>query len=312
MNEQNASQTAIVASLIRAIHTRTDALVIHNDSWGDRLISSTAWAKFYEFARLRYSNLPATPDEATVRSVVTAGLRTSAPYPNIIIRSRFAEDALHRAAARGIKQYVLIGAGLDSYALREGFSNDMLIVEIDHPATQTLKRHLLARAEVALPTNAHLIPADLAVEDLDSVLRHSPLLQSEPTFFSWLGVTMYLSREANFKTLQAVASTASPGSELVFEYIDQAFFERVPLQGSSAHDLRQGVSALGEPFLCGFSPSSLQRDLASVGLDLLEDISDAELVGRYDPDGKNRLTPNGLGRIALVRVVGAMSDRGDR
>lgn len=305
MDSQNASQTAIVASLIRAIHTRTDALVIHNDPWGDRLISSTAWERLYEFARLRNPNLPAAPGEATVRSVVTAGLRASVPYPNIIVRSRFAEDALHRAAARGINQYVLIGAGLDSYALREGFSNDMLIVEIDHPATQTLKRQLLARAKVALPVNAHLIPADLAVEDLHSVLKRSPLLQSKPTFFSWLGVTMYLSREANLKTLRAVASTASPGSEIVFEYIDESFFEHAPVRGSSANDLRQAVSALGEPFLSGFSPSSLQRDLASAGLDLLEDVSDAELVGRYDPDGKNRLSPHGLGRVALARIVGA-------
>lgn len=305
MNAQNASRTAILASLMRAVHTRADPHPIHSDPWGDRIVPSTAWANFYQLARSRNPLLPEDVDESTLRSLVSKGLRASAAYPNVITRSRYAEDALQRAVSRGVRQYVLIGAGFDSYALRAPSSNGMVVIEIDHPATQALKRQYFAQSGVALPDSTHLVPSDLSIEDLPSVLRKSPLRTSERAFFSWLGVTMYLSKEANFKTLRAIASTAAPGSELVFEYVDQVFFDSDIASTGSAQALRQGVAALGEPLVCGFNPSTLESDLALAGYSLLEDLPDTDLVRRYDPQGLNKLNPHGLGRIALARVVGA-------
>ena len=116
---------------------------------------------------------------------------------------------------------------------------------------------------------------------------------------------MYLSREADFKTLGAIARAAAPGSELVFTYFDQAFFESDFASTASAQALSQSVSAMGEPFVCGFNPSTLESDLASAGYTLVEDLPDTELLRRYDPQGLNKLNANGLGRIALARVVGA-------
>jgi methyltransferase (TIGR00027 family) len=290
---------------MRAIHTRADPHPIHGDPWGDRIVPGAVWSNIYQLARRQYPLLPEDADEATLRSIVSNGLRTSAAYPNVIIRSRYAEDALQRAASQGVRQYVLIGAGFDSYALRAPSSDGMVVIEIDHPATQSLKRQWLAQSGVTLPDSAHLVPSDLAAEDLPSVLRNSPLRATERAFFSWLGVTMYLTKEANFKTLRAIASTAAPGSELVFEYVDQAFFESGTALPGSAQALRQGVAALGEPFVCGFNPSTLQSDLALAGYALLEDLPDSDLVRRYDPQGLNKLSPHGLGRIALARVIGA-------
>ncbi len=304
MDAQYASRTAMVASLIRAIHTRSDPLPIHRDPWGDRIVPGAAWANFYQLARAKNTLLPEIADEAILRTVVGSGLRGSAAYANIIIRSRFAEDALHRAASRGIQQYVLIGAGFDSYALRAPSSDGMVVIEIDHPATQSIKRQCLAKAGIVLPDSTHLVPADLSMEDLSSVLRKSLPHPSEPAFFSWLGVTMYLSKEANLNTLRAISSTAAPGSELVFEYVDQAFFDSDANLTDSERALRQTVAALGEPWLCGFDPSTLQRDLALAGYSLLEDMSDLDLVQRYDPQGLNKLSPRGLGRISLARVAG--------
>lgn len=305
MNAQDASRTAIVTSLMRAIHTRSDPCPIHSDPWGDRIVPSTAWANFYQLARSSNPLLPPDADEATLRSIVSYGLRNSPAYPNVITRSRYAEDALHRAVARGIRQYVLIGAGFDSYALRAPAADGVVVIEIDHPATQSLKRQCLAQSGVALPDSTHLVPADLAIDDLSTVLLNSPLRASERAFFSWLGVTMYLTREANFNTLRAIASTAAPGSELVFEYIDQAFFESDIGSTGSGLALRQSVAAMGEPLVCGFDPSTLQRDLACAGYSLLEDLPDTDLVRRYDPQGLNKLRPDGLGRIALARVNGS-------
>jgi O-methyltransferase involved in polyketide biosynthesis len=116
---------------------------------------------------------------------------------------------------------------------------------------------------------------------------------------------MYLTKEANLKTLRAIASTAAPGSELVFEYVDQAIFDSDIASPGSAPALREAVAALGEPFVCGFNPSTHQSDLALAGYSLPEDLSDTDLVRQYDPLGLNQLRPEGLGRIALARVVGA-------
>jgi methyltransferase (TIGR00027 family) len=305
MNAQYASRTAMVASLTRAIRTRSDPQTIHSDSWGDRIIPGAIWEQFYQFARSKNPLLPEIADETTLRSVISRGLRGSPAYPNIITRSRFAEDALHQAASRGIRQYVIIGAGFDSYALRLPSDSDIVVVEIDHPATQSLKRQWLAQAGVSLPSSTHLIPADLSIEDLASVLNRSLPNISEPVFFSWLGVTMYLPKAANLSTLRALSSTAAPGSELVFEYVDQRFFDPGTKLSGSELALLQAVAALGEPWVCGFNPSSLQSDLASVGHCLLENLSDIDLVRRYDPEGANKLAPSGLGKIALTRVVKA-------
>ena len=116
---------------------------------------------------------------------------------------------------------------------------------------------------------------------------------------------MYLTKEANLKTLQAISSTAAPGSELVFEYVDQAFFEPDTALTGSEQALRQGLAALGEPWICGFNPSTLQGDLALAGYSLLDDLPDTDLVRQYDPRGLNKLSTRGLGRIALARAVGA-------
>jgi methyltransferase (TIGR00027 family) len=308
MNAQYASRTAMVASLTRAVHTRSDPQPIHCDPWGDRIVPSAAWTKFYQFARTKNPLLPEVADEATLRSVVSTGLRSSPAYSNIVTRSRYAEDALHQAASRGIRQYVLIGAGFDSYALRAPSSGDMVVIEIDHPATQLLKRQCLAQAGITLPESTLLAPADLSLESLSSVLQRSLPHVSEPAFFSWLGVTMYLSMDENLSALRSISSSAAPGSELVFEYVDQRFFGSEANLSGPELALLQTVAELGEPWICGFNPSTLPGVLASAGHSLQEDLPDTDLVQRYDPEGLNKLSARGFGRLALTRVVGPPSD----
>lgn len=304
MNPQTASRTALATSLMRAFHTRADPHPILSDPWGDRLVPADVRQSFYAVARGLHPSLPELADEATVQSVVDAGLRISPGYPNVITRSRFAEDALHRAMARGVRQYVLIGAGFDSYALRmPAIARGLSVIEIDHPATQSLKRERIAASGAVLPGSVHFAAADLSVEDLPSVLARSAFRASEPAFFSWLGVTMYLSREANFTTFRAIASVAAPGSELVFSYTDQSLLAKQRGDESeSRRELQRSVAALGEPFVCGFDPAILGQDLRQLGYTVEEDLSDVDLVQLYDPQGLNNLQASGVSRVALVRV----------
>lgn len=183
-------------------------------------------------------------------------LLTNTALPGVVIRSRYAEDALREAATRGIKQNVLIGAGLDSFVLpRPAFSDALTIFEIDHPATQTMKIQRIKECGMSLPPSVHFVAADLANENLVPVLDRSRFRPDEKTFFSWLGVSVYLTRQANLATLRAVATCGARGSELVFTYVDQAKF--APNTSRAPHDENAKVVAQ--------TPATLHIALARVG-----------------------------------------------
>jgi len=284
---------------MRAIHARCDPAPILYDSWGDQLVPATLL-----LAALNRDN-NAMPD-ATLAGIVDDYLRASPAYTNVIARSRYTEDALGAAVDRGVRQYVLIGAGFDSYALRRPVqARDVQVFEVDHPATQTLKKRRIAQCGISLAAGVHFVAADLAREALDAVLLRTSFDSSAPAFFSWLGVTMYMTREANMAALESIAACGAPGSELVFSYIDQKMFEP---GGSATADMfgemEQTVKSLGEPWVSGFHPAALGDDIRALGLDLEEDLDEFALVARYDPAGVNRLKPTHRSHIARVRVRG--------
>jgi methyltransferase (TIGR00027 family) len=300
MQPSTASKTALVTSLMRALHTRADPHRIIDDPWGDRLVPEVA----RDAIRQRAIAAAATDQDTAPDSdaFMEAWLRGSAAFAAVITRSRYAEDALHSAVARGFTQYVLVGAGFDSYALRTPpESAHVKIYEVDHPATQSLKRQRIRECNLSVRKSVHFLAADLSTESLSSVLAKSNFESTTPAFFSWLGVTMYLTREANLGSLRSIASSAAAGSELVFTYVDQEAFESNDLTNTA---LGKTVASIGEPFLSGFNPNTLARDLHDVGFDLLEDLNDSQLVERYDPRGLNGLKPLQHSRIARARVVG--------
>jgi methyltransferase (TIGR00027 family) len=271
------SRTALVTSLMRAAHTRLDPHPLINDSWGDRLVPESVRAHLNDQALLG-----------------------SPSYPNVVTRSRYAEDGLRAAAARGIRQYVLIGAGFDSFVLRRPeFSAALQIYEIDFPATQALKIARIKELGIVLPESVHFIAADLSQESIAAALARSAF-KRQPTFFSWLGVTVYLTREANLATLKSLASSAPSGSELVFTYVDERAFEA---QSQSFRELQQRVAAIGEPFLSGFDPAALPANLAACGLELIEDLNGRDVAARYDRSGDKSLEQSPFSHIALARVM---------
>jgi methyltransferase (TIGR00027 family) len=300
--ESSPSRTALVASLMRALHSRHDASPLLDDPWGDRLVPLSEregmreriLARMDEEARIRALRAPDT--------VLDDFLLSNAAFPGVVIRSRYAEDALREATLRGIRQYVLIGAGFDSFVLRRpAFSNALDIFEVDHPATQGFKIQRIRDCGVSLPSTVHFLPADLAHEDLASVLARSSFRRDEPAFFSWLGVTVYLTRQANLATLRSVANAGAPGSELVFTYVDQSEFASGGVRSPDNANAK-AVAAMGEPYLSGFDLKEIENDLTKVGLELIEDLDGWEMSRRYGRAGSNALQPAGSMHIALSRV----------
>src|SRR5258708_6496810 len=152
MIEFAASITALATSLMRAIHTRLDPDPLIVDPWGDRLVPESIREAFCLSALAKMDAEARAQALASPDSIVDVALRASAAYANVITRTRYTEDALCAAVAKGIRQYVMIGAGFDSFALRRpAFAADMQVYEIDHPATQGLKRQRLKECGLSVP-----------------------------------------------------------------------------------------------------------------------------------------------------------------
>jgi methyltransferase (TIGR00027 family) len=297
MKDAQASRTSLVTSLMRAIHTRSDRPALFADSWADRFVPETERAAIRRLRGIRVEGFD-SPDAALM-----AALRSSPSYPAVILRTRWAEDALQAAAASGIRQYVIIGAGMDSFALRRpDYAQGVQVIEVDHPATQSFKRERLRLAEVQVPPALDFVAVDLGADDLGTALGHSSYRKTSPAFFSWLGVTNYLTRDANLATLRAIAGCAAPGSELAFSYIDQREFD--PAQQSKERRLIQSnTAALGEPSMSGFDPAQLGADLRSVGFTLEEDLNGEQISKRYYGNSKDALRPLVTNHYAHARVA---------
>jgi len=287
MEQGRASMTAIGTALMRAAHTRLDDPVLIDDPWADRLIRDR-----------ERSSVRAAHDGVDLETA----LRRHPSYGNVILRARYAEDALAEAVARGVRQYVIVGAGLDSFALRRpAFAADLEIFEVDHPATQQFKTSRLAECGIATPEGLHLVAADLSETALDDALAGSAFASQAPAFFAWLGVTPYLTREANLATLAAIARCARGGGELVFSYLDQRVFD-VGDWPERAQRVRNVVAAAGEPWVSGFDPEVLAELLRGEGLELVENLGPDELAGRYCGGRSDGLHPSANSYIARARV----------
>lgn len=296
----NASRTALAAALMRAIHTRLDRPRVIDDAWGDRLVSDGEKADLARRIRSEASAAARARLDAlgSDGGVIDTVLRRHPSYGGVVLRTRWAEDALADAVASGARQYVLLGAGLDSFCVRQPeFARALDVFEVDQPASQALKRDRLAGADV--PTNVHFVAADLAREDLGPALARAGFRSDVPSFFSWLGVTVYLTRTANEATLRAVASCAAPGSGIAFTYIDQRALDA----GAPQLDARRTQrAAQGEPWLSGFDPTTLASDLRALGLALVEDLDGDALTARYCSGRSDGLAAARVGHVARARV----------
>lgn len=304
VNPSTASRTALVTSLMRAAHSRSDPAPLLSDTWGDRLVPESAQAALRQRAIDRMGAVISAELEAGVQ-ILDLGLRSNAAYADVILRSRYTEDALKEAVERGISQYVIIGAGFDSFICRRpAWAADVTIIEVDHPATQRLKLERLAACDVVVPQSVEFVEADLSMESLEMALARSSFQADHLTFFSWLGVTMYLTREANLNALRSIAACAPAGSELVFTYADEAVLGPDQAADQSFRRLMTDVSAAGEAFLSGFDARTISELLLETGLLLLEDLDGNQAASRYDPKGQNAFRTAEAGHIAHVRGMG--------
>jgi methyltransferase (TIGR00027 family) len=256
MQTGKASQTAFSVALRRAAHQQADCPPVLVDPFAARLVGG-----------------------ATPRQWRRAQHRVAQDFRCFLAaRARFAEDRLAQGVARGIDQYILLGAGLDTFALRNPYAQ-LRVFEVDHPATQQWKRELLTEAGLAVPDSQTFVPVDFERQTLTEGLAQSGFDFARPAFVSWLGVVPYLTIEA-FRTTIACVAAMVPGTAICFDYnfppetltsARQKIFSRLAAR----------VAAAGEPFRLFFRPEQLEAELDQVGLGRVEQTTTADLNRFY-------------------------------
>ena len=194
-------------------------------------------------------------------------------------RSRIAEDALSGAVERGIRQTVILGAGLDTFALRNPHgARQILIYEVDHPATQAWKRQRLAEAQIGLPPWLILVPVDFERDDVGEKLVAAGFQPNSPAFFTWLGVVPYLTQDAIGRTLDYMSSIQN--SEVVFDYLElpEAFSEELR---QKENERTEQLEKIAERSVSRFEPDGVAAILRSRGFCDIEDINFQEIRSRF-------------------------------
>ncbi|MGD0736780.1 MAG: class I SAM-dependent methyltransferase [Terracidiphilus sp.] len=217
------------------------------------------------------------------------------------VRSRYVEDQLASAVERGVTQYVVLGAGLDTFAWRNSF-DELRVFEVDFPATQEWKRKMLAAAGLDVPSNLTFVPLDFEHHTLAEGLAEAGLNQRLPAFFGWLGVIPYLTLKAFRASLEAIGQLPE-GSGVGFDYALPP--ETLSAAGRTAFDALAGrVAAAGEPFRLFFTAEELEAELRRAGFHRVEQLDYGQINERYFKDRADglRLSAVGLAMLATAWV----------
>lgn len=196
--------------------------------------------------------------------------------PQVVSRSKYTEETVEKVVKQGLEQYVILGAGMDTFAFRHPeLLKKIRVYEVDHPATQTFKRNRLAELGWETPPNLQFVPVDFSKESLAEAFNEVSYDPKATSIFSWLGVTMYLSRDEVFATLRSITDIAPTGSLIIFDYFEAQVAAR------SAQKIRDELKKIGEPIKTGFDPSTLASDLAKIGIRLIESLRPVDIQNRY-------------------------------
>jgi|SRR5580704_15764965 methyltransferase (TIGR00027 family) len=218
----------------------------------------------------------------------------------IAVRTRFAEDALAAAIDRGVRQLVVLGAGLDTYAYRGKFRDVLRIFEVDHPATQAWKRQRLTDAAIDVPELLTFAPVDFERETLADGLKAAGFDPAHQTFFTWLGVVPYLTEQAVWSTLGFIASLPA-GAHVVFDYSDPP--ESMSPEMRLEHEKRAArVAALGEAWVHFLEADPLHARLTALGFLEIEDLGPPQIASRYFP-GRSSSPPDRGGHILRAATI---------
>jgi methyltransferase (TIGR00027 family) len=279
MQTGRASRTALKVAIRRAAHQLIDLPRVLDDPIAVRLVGNG-------FAR----------DMERAMHKVARDFRLF-----MAARSRYAEDRLAATVAQGVNQYVVLGAGLDTFAYRNPFPS-LQVFEVDFPATQQWKRDLLAEADLSIPANLTFVPLDFEHKTLAEGLAEAAFNANSPAFFGWLGVVPYLTLDA-FRSTLATIGQLPAGTVVTFDYVF-APDTLSPKRRQVFNTLSERVAAAGEPFRLFFAADELENELHRAGFHRFEQVDSDRLNDLYFKDRADglKLSPVRIGMLATAWV----------
>lgn len=271
----DASMTARMCLFARAYHAETYGIKVFDDSLARRLLTDEEYRQMAGYLVQGISFF--APDFQGTAEEALAHVVNSQLSPSPLGRGAFAETSLERAAAIGARQYVLLGAGYDTFACRQpAWAKALRIFEVDHPATAADKQRRLEQAGLVPPENVRYVSADLAQPHWQDALLRCPGFSSEAiSFCSLLGLVYYLPRQAFDALLAALAKLFPEGSSLVFDYPVR--------QTAGSRDQKQAqlAAAAGEPMQDGWSYTEMESTLAKHGFLIYEHLTPQDITAQF-------------------------------
>jgi methyltransferase (TIGR00027 family) len=206
VKQQGPSSTFNGAAVRRAVHVRYERPPVLDDNWALKLID-------------RKSRLLVRIPPLYRKFLAPQQLRSKSLFAYSISNLRLAEELVEDALATGVDQYLLLGAGLDSFGVRRADLADRLrVYELDHPTPQAVKRERIIRARGSIPSHLELVPIDFEKTTIAEALASSSHDATKPSTMSWLNTIAYLTEDATVASLRGLGEVGAPGSRLIFNY----------------------------------------------------------------------------------------------
>ena len=299
MKENQVSFTALMTAYMRSYHAKYITPKIFDDFLAYSLIPDDIRAQIEENLDKPLISTFSKSSDSDQPITMASLIQTTNP----ISRARYVEDTLEKAIKQGVKRYIILGAGMDTFAFRRPELMELLeVFEVDHPATQEFKLSRLADLKWKRPAKLHFVPIDFKQESLVTALTRSSSYDPKvKSLFSWLGVVIYLTRDEVFATLRSITDIAPTGSMVIFDYTNTDAFnpEKSSPQMQKFMEFGQKI---GEPMITGFNPSALAEDLEDIGFHLYENLSPADIEILYFQERKDAFHSQEHGHIACAVV----------
>jgi methyltransferase (TIGR00027 family) len=289
MKQNEASVTSLVSAFARAYHSQNDTPIIFDDFIAKELITQEEFSMISEnmiqgitfFNKEIGQKFQDRPDQI-LKWITQVQLS-----PTPLSRAAYCEKVLHNEIGLGVEQYVILGAGLDTFCFRQPeLENSLEIFELDHPATQEFKRKRFTEVDFQIPHNLHLVPTDFTTDFSMQGLINEGFDVKKKTFISFLGVSYYVSQEDILRLFTHLYSKVPSGSSIVFDYADEKLFTEKGLSNRVENMLKM-ASVGGEPMKSCFTYEEIEILLEKAGLLVYEhlsplDINDMFFTGRSD------------------------------
>jgi len=282
--EQNqVSQMALINTYNRGYHSVNDKPKVFDDFLADQLLTEEERKYFDKQLETHLQSvdpaiMAAFPDQAAALAWI---MQSGPGLPLILSRARYTEDSLKEAAGQGVKQYVILGAGMDSFAFRcPDLVEKLSVFECDYPSMQEFKRQRLAKLGWEIPQGLQFVPVDFTTDNLAGALKNSSYDLQALSFFSWLGVTYYLSLDEIYTSLRTIAGISPRGSMVIFDYFDPDAFDSNKA-AQRVQNLLMLAQQVDEPMKSAIEPSTLSEELAALGMRLHENLNPSDIQKRY-------------------------------